>query len=86
MQDRHLHQLVMCVIFGACKIEGDNEVTFKKIIAEHRFAFETGEQVCLCMFPDTKIQEDDVKREWQQEKENQIALHQRLANRRDLTY
>lgn len=45
LHDRHLHQLVMCIIFGACKVEGDTEVTFKRIIAEHRFAFDTGEQI-----------------------------------------
>lgn len=45
LHDRHLHQVVMCVVFGACKVEGDAEVTFKRIIAEHRFAFDTGEQI-----------------------------------------
>ncbi len=45
LHDRHLHQIIMCVVFGACKIEGDTEATFKKIITEHRFAFEGHEEI-----------------------------------------
>ncbi|KAJ1485561.1 hypothetical protein T484DRAFT_1793030, partial [Baffinella frigidus] len=37
--DRNLHQLIMCAVFGACKLEGGKEVTFIRIIDEHKRLF-----------------------------------------------
>mmetsp|Transcript_67640 Transcript_67640/g.180812 ORF Transcript_67640/g.180812 Transcript_67640/m.180812 type:complete len:832 (+) Transcript_67640:357-2852(+) len=42
---RHLHQVIMCVVFGSCKAEKDNEVTFKKIIQEHKFNFDANDEL-----------------------------------------
>jgi len=38
MQDRHLHQIIMCVIFGVSKLEDEPAVSFRKIIDVHRSA------------------------------------------------
>ena len=35
LYDRHLHQLLMCVVFAACRVEDPDKVLFRKIINHH---------------------------------------------------
>ena len=35
LYDRHLHQLLMCVVFAACRVEDPDKVLFRKIINQH---------------------------------------------------
>jgi hypothetical protein len=35
LYDRHLHQVLMCVVFAACRVEDPDKVLFRKIINHH---------------------------------------------------
>jgi len=41
MIDRNLHQIILCVLFGACKSEGELNVTFKVLVCQHKAAYNT---------------------------------------------
>ena len=46
--DRHLHQVLMCVVFAVCRVEEGDQVLFKKIINQHHNSFshlQLGEQI-----------------------------------------
>jgi len=39
LHDRHLHQVLMCVVFAACRVEDPDKVLFRKIINHHHNLF-----------------------------------------------
>ena len=39
LSDRHLHQVLMCILFAACRVEDPDRVTFRSIINEHQSLF-----------------------------------------------
>ncbi|KAJ1468283.1 hypothetical protein T484DRAFT_1855909 [Baffinella frigidus] len=47
---RHLHQVIMCVVFGVCKVEEVHGATFRTIIGEHQTLYDEPESLYWMVF------------------------------------